>query len=315
MLVILDNCEHLIAECARILDLLVTGTQIPLFLTTSREALNIPGESVFHTPSLAFPQAAVSLEEIEAFESVKLFRDRVLLNKPDFELDENNGPAISSICQKLNGIPLAIEMAASRVKVMDPETILSRLSDQLSLLSTGARTASPRQQTLRVTIDWSYNLLTEDEKGLFHRLSVFTGDFDLEDAEKVCGYDPLSEFEVLDILTRLVDKSLVITVERDHTTRYSLLELMKQYGGEKLSQKSELGNLQEQYCNYYLEKTGTAYKERVKNSGIWSGWLNLELNNLQGLLTILQNDPDKRLEMASYLGDFFYEHSYIGIGR
>jgi len=315
ILVVIDNCEHLIEECARILDLLVTGTEIPHFLATSRETINIPGESVFHTPPLAVPGEHIRMDAIKQFESVQLFRDRVLLNKPDFELDEINGPVVSSICQKLNGIPLAIEMAASRVKVMDPAAILVRLSDQLSILSTGERTAPHRQQTMRATIDWSYDLLTEDEKALFERLAVFAGDFDLEDAENVCGYPPLLGSQVLDLLTHLVDKSLVTTVEINGTIRYSLLETVQQYGVEKVSEKGELYALQERYCNYYLDRAGVAYEERTRNSAKWLGWFMFELNNLQGALNILQDEPTKRLKLASRMGDYFYLLGMIGVGR
>ncbi len=315
LLVVIDNCEHLIDECARILNLLIDQTQDPLFLVTSREAINIPGEATFQIPSLPFPETTAKLDEIIGFDSIQLFRDRVLLNKPGFQLDESNGHIVSSICQRLDGIPLAIEMAASRVKILEPAAILDRLSHHFNLLSSDIRTAPPRHQTLIATIDWSNELLTEDERTLFYRLSVFTGDFDLDDAEKVCGYAPLEEFQVLDLLTHLVDKSLIITIDKNGTVRYSLLEIMKQYGVEKLSQKRELSVLEEHYCNYYMDKTAIAYKERMNNSLKWLPWIALELNNLQGALKLLQNDPDKRLELASSLSDFMYIQANTVIGR
>lgn len=315
LLVVVDNCEHLIDECARILNLLINQTQEPRFLTTSREAINIPGEATFRTPSLPFPETTAKLDEIIGFDSVQLFRDRVLLNKPGFELDESNGPIVSSICQRLDGIPLAIEMAASRVKVIDPAAILDRLSHHFNLLSSDIRTAPPRHQTLVATIDWSNDLLTGEERTLFYRLSVFTGDFDLEDAENVCGYEPLSDFGILDLLAHLVDKSLVVTVERNGAIHYTLLKIMKQYGAEKLSQKGELSTLQERYCNYYLDRAGVAYEERTRNSVKWLGWFSLELNNLQGALNILKNDATKRLKLASRLAEFFSILAMVGIGR
>jgi len=312
---VVDNCEHLIDECARILNLLISHTREPRILATSREALNISGEATYRNPPLPVPDTPAKLDEIMGFDSVQLFRDRVLMNKPDFEVDENNSQVVSSICQKLDGIPLAIEMAASRIKMMDPETILNRLSDQFRLLSTGARSAPRHQKTLRATIDWSNDLLAEDERVLFHRLSVFAGDFDLVDAEKVCGYDPLAEFQVLDLLTQLVDKSLVNTVEKVKTVRYSLLELMKQYGLEKVSQNGQLNALQERYGKYYLEKTGLAYKERMKNGLKWSAWFSLELSNLHGALSILENEPAKRLKLAGFLAESFFYHANLSIGR
>ena len=198
---------------------------------------------------------------------------------------------------------------------MDPAAILARLSDQLSILSTGERSAPSRQKTVRATIDWSYDLLPEDEKALFERLAVFSGDFDLEDAENVCGYAPLPASQVLDLLTHLVDKSLVMTVEGDRSVRYSLLETMQQYGVEKVSGKGELDALQERYCNYYLDTAGVAFEERTRNSAKWLGWFILELNNLQGALKILQSEPEKRLKLASRLAEFFYILTMVGVGR
>ncbi|MGI9544269.1 MAG: adenylate/guanylate cyclase domain-containing protein, partial [Cyclobacteriaceae bacterium] len=264
MLLVVDNCEHLIDECARIMNVLLGYTVEPRMLITSREALNISGEATYRIPTLPVPKAPAGLDEILGFDSVQLFRDRVLMNKPDFELDTNNSESVSAICQKLDGIPLAIEMAASRIKMMDPETILSRLSDQFRLLSSGLRNAPAHQETLRATIDWSNNLLAKEEQVLFYRLSIFAGDFDLKDAEKVCGYDPLTESQVLDLLSQLVDKSLVITLERKSTVRYRLLEVMKQYGSEKISQSDGLVELQHRFGDYYLAQAELAHNERMK---------------------------------------------------
>ena len=315
MLLVVDNCEHLIDECARILDLIISHTQEPRMLATSREALNISGEAAYRIPTLPVPNAPAELDEILGFDSVQLFRDRVLMNKPDFELDTSNSHSVSAICQKLDGIPLAIEMAASRIKMMDPETILLRLSDQFRLLSSGLRNAPRHQLTLRATIDWSIDLLTDSEKVLFCRLSVFTGDFDLEDAEKVCSYDPLTESQVLDLLTQLVDKSLVITLERKCTVRYRLLEVMKQYGLEQVSQSGELGELRKRFGKYYLTQAKLAHKERMQFALKWSGWLGLEFANLQGALGYFQNEPNKRLKLAGLLAEFFFMHANLNVGR
>ena len=315
LLIVFDNCEHLVDECARILNLLINHTEEPRILATSREALNILGEAVFRTPPLPVPSVTAELDEIMSYDSVQLFQDRVLMNKPDFDLDENNSQAVSAICQKLEGIPLAIEMAASRIKMMDPETILNRLSDQFRLLSGGLRAAPRHQRTLRATIDWSTDLLSEDEKILFYRLSVFTGDFDLTDAEMVCGYHPLTEFQVLDLLSQIVDKSLVITLERERTIRYRLLEVMKQYGLEKVAQNGDLSELQQRYANYYLDQAGLAHKERMKEGVKWSGWLGLELPNIQGALGIFQDNPPLRLKLAGLLAEFFFMHANLSIGH
>jgi len=315
LLVVVDNCEHLIDECARILNLLINQTREPIFLVTSREIINIPGEATFQTPSLPFPETTDKLDEIIGFDSIQLFRDRVLLNKPGFELDESNGPVVSSICQRLDGIPLAIEMAASRVKVLEPAAILDRLSHHFNLLSSDIRTTPPRHQTLIATIDWSNELLTEDERTLFYRLSVFTGNFDLQDVEKICAYEPLEEFQVIDLLTHLVDKSLVITIDSNGINRYSLLEIMKQYGVSKLQALDKLHKIREEYCNYYLATTRAAYKERVSHAVKWLTWLQIELNNIQGALTLLSDDPEKRLELTSNLTDSFFELANLNAGR
>jgi class 3 adenylate cyclase len=162
LLMVIDNCEHVIDEAARILDLLIKASDKPRILATSRETLNIPGEAVYRIPPLPVPEPMAGVKEILTFESVQLFLDRVLLHKPDFKLDQVNGPAISAICHKLQGIPLALEMAASRIKIMDPEMILSRLSDQFRLLAKNQRFAPQHQQTMRATIDWSYDLLSDE---------------------------------------------------------------------------------------------------------------------------------------------------------
>ncbi|MDH3709852.1 MAG: adenylate/guanylate cyclase domain-containing protein [Cyclobacteriaceae bacterium] len=315
LLIVFDNCEHVIDECARILGLLMVNTVDPRILTTSRETLNIPGEATYRISPLPVPESNAKPDEILVFDAVQLFRDRVLLNKPDFELDESNSQVVSTICQKLEGIPLAIEMAASRIKVMDPNTILDRLSDQFRLLSGGLRTAPQHQRTLRATIDWSNDLLTKDEKTLFYRLSIFTSDFDLEDAEKVCGYHPLTELQILDLLAQIVDKSLIVTLERDRIIRYRLLEVMKQYGQEKVSQNGEMEELQQHYANYYLEQAGLAHEERMKDGIRWSAWLSQELPNIQGALNIFQSEPAQRLKLASLLAEFFFLHANLSIGQ
>ena len=315
LLLVVDNCEHVIDECAPLLHSIVTKTTEPRILVTSREALNIPGESILKIAPLEVPETPANMDEIESFHSIQLFRDRVHLNNPNFKLDQANATIISSICQKVDGIPLAIEMAASRVKVMDPQTILDRLSDQFRLLSTGTRNAPQHQLTLKATIDWSYDLLSDEEQLLFCRLSVFAGSFDLADAEKVCGYDPLTEWQVLDLLTQLVDKSLVTTVEVEGTTRYRLLELMKQYGMEMLSGERELTELHESFVDFYLHTVEVNYMSRMENSLHWSQWFVMELANLQEVFNLLKLDPFRRLKLASLLTESFFASANLSVGR
>jgi non-specific serine/threonine protein kinase len=315
MLVVVDNCEHLVEECARILDVLVTHTEVPQFLSTSREPMKVAGEAVFSTQPLPAPSPTSTPEEIVGCDSVLLFRDRALLNDAAYQLNEGSAECVGAICRKLDGIPLAIEMAASRVKAMGHEAVLQRLSDQLRILTSGVRTAPPRHQTLRATIDWSNDLLHEDERTLFHRLSVFAGDFDLADAEGVCGFEPLSESQVLDLLTQLLDKSLVVRVEADRAVRYALLELMKQYGREQLATKGELEKLERGYCDYYLAMARVAYKERSENVVKWLVWLQRELYNVQGALSLLGKDQSRRVELASLTGEFLVLQSRLGLAR
>ena len=315
LLLVLDNCEHLIDQCARISDFLLRQTEGPQLLATSREALNIQGEVAYRIPSLPFPDNKTKADQIVQFDSVQLFQDRVSLYKPEFVLNDDNSESVAAICQKLDGIPLAIEMAASRMKMMDAHTLSDRLTDQFKLLSSGTRTAPLHQKTMRATIDWSYQLLSADEKLLFHRLSIFSGNFNLEDAEKVCGYPPLEEIQVLDLLTGLVDKSLVNTVESKGTIRYMLLEVMKQYGLEKISQNEQWSELKERFGQYYLDMAVLAYKEKTRYGDKWSAWIISQLPNLYKALDLLQDQPDDRLKLASLLAEVFFMHAKIGTGH
>jgi non-specific serine/threonine protein kinase len=226
VLLILDNCEHLIEACAQIGEERLRACPQLKILASSREALGIPGEVPYRVPSLATPDPAhlPALENLLDVDSIRLFSERATIVKSDFILMKENASFVAQICSRLDGIPLAIELAAARVKVLSPEQIAARLDDRFRLLTGGARTALPRQQTLRALIDWSYSLLSEQEKTLFRRLAVFVGGWTLEAAESVCGEEDIvpvggSEFEILDLLTRLVDKSLVTTKEVAGETR------------------------------------------------------------------------------------------------
>lgn len=212
LLLILDNCEHLVEPCAQLADALLKACPGVRIMTTSREALRVAGEVQWRVPSLTAPDPT-KLPRVEAltqFESVRLFVDRANAVTPGFAITNQNGPAVAQICWRLDGIPLAIELAAARVKMLSPGQIAERLNDRFNLLTGGSRAALPRQQTLQAAIEWSYDLLSEDEKKLFDRLSVFAGGFDLEAAEEVCSGEGLDKKEVFDLLTHLVEKSLVV---------------------------------------------------------------------------------------------------------
>ena len=243
LLLILDNCEHLIDTCAHLAEALLRQCREARILATSREALGVAGELAWRVPSL------------QTADAVQLFAQRATLALPSFALTAANAPAVQGICARLDGIPLAIELAAARVRALPVERIAERLSDRFRLLTGGSRTALPRQQTLRATIDWSYNLLAAADRALLARLSVFAGGWTLEAAEAVCGGETVAEtapLDVLDSLTRLVDKSLVVV---DDVGRYHLLETIRQYAREKLIDTADgmtIERLHDRHLDYYV---------------------------------------------------------------
>jgi len=253
LLLILDNCEHLVEGSADFANGILKGCPQIKILASSREALGVPNESTYRVPSLGLPDKKdISLDKVSKFESVQLFTERAKAANPNFELNTKNASAIAQICRRLDGIPLALELAAARAKVLSVEQIAERLDDRFRLLTGGSRTALPRQQTLRALIDWSYGLLSEPEKALFRRLAVFEGGWTLEAAEKVCSGNGVDEYDVLDLLTQLVDKSLVITEEKDGSVRYGRLETIRQYAREKLLETEESIVVRSKHLEYYI---------------------------------------------------------------
>ena len=219
----MDNCEHLLDAAARVVDQIVRQCPQVTVLATSREALGVDGERLVAVPPLVVEDAAA------------LFVDRARAGRPDFDLDREPVGAVAEICRQLDGLPLAIELAAARIRVMSSLDLARRL-DGLRLLRGGARGALPRQQSLAATIDWSYQLLVEPERALFMRLSVFAGGFDLDAAHGVCGEDGFAEDDTLDLLTGLVDKSMVTVRSGADRTRYVVLETLRAYGRERLQE-------------------------------------------------------------------------------
>ena len=256
LLLVLDNCEHLIRACAQYSEQLLGACPKLRILATSIEALGIFNETIWQVPSLPLPeiQQEISLKELREFASIELFYERANNAKPGFSLDEKNGASVAQICHQLDGIPLAIELAAARIKLMSLDEIAARLDDRFSLLTAGSRTAIPRHQTLRATIDWSYDLLTGSEQILLRRLSVFVGGFTLEAAEAVCSQG-MKRNEILDLLGRLVDKSLVIveTIPVTGWTRYRLLETIRQYVLEKLTEIGEAREIRDQHLDFFVK--------------------------------------------------------------
>jgi predicted ATPase len=254
MLLLLDNCEHLIQTCAELAEALLRACPDLRILATSREGLGVAGEVVWPVPTLQLPdpEAQLTPSELATFEAVQLFIDRAALVSLGFALTTANAAAIRQICTQLDGIPLAIELAAARVKSLSVQEIATHLGDRFRLLTGGSRTALPRHQTLRALIDWSERLLAEPERIVLRRLAVFAGGWTLEAAEAVCAGDDIDARDVLDALTRLVDKSLVVLDLRSEARRYIFLETIRQYAAERLEDAEESAAVRTRHLDYFL---------------------------------------------------------------
>ena len=262
LLLILDNCEHVVAACARLAEMLLRACPRLRILASSREALGIAGETAWPLPPLSLPTeywrdivgGPDAIERLTQYEAVRLFIDRATAARPAFQLTNENAPVIAQICWRLDGIALAIELAAARVRVLTLQQIVERLDDRFHLLTTGSRTAVPRQQTLRSLIDWSHDLLSDPERRLLRRLSVFARGRTLEAIEAVCSGEGLEEGGIVDLLTQLVEKSLV-TVEKtpELGARYFMLESLWDYTQEKLAAADETERFRERHLDYFLK--------------------------------------------------------------
>jgi predicted ATPase len=281
ILLVVDNCEHLIDACAHLCDSILHICPQVHILASSREALGIDGENSFRVPSLSLPDPNGGLQTVEESEAVKLFMERAHAVLPEFELTEVNTPFVAQICQRLDGIALAIELAASRVKLLKVEQIASRLDDAFRLLTGGSRTALPRQQTLRALIDWSYNLLSDEEKTLLRHLSVFVGGWTLDAAEAVCDNS-----NIFDLLTHLADKSLIaVDLEHGDEPRYYLLETIRQYAREKLAESGEGEFVRERHANWFVELAERAEpKLRATDQFHWLDRIDQDHNNFRSAL-------------------------------
>jgi non-specific serine/threonine protein kinase len=303
LLLVLDNCEHLIEACAELAESLLRFCPGLCVLATSREALGITGEVAWPVPSLSLPdlRRLPDIGSLPEYESARLFVERAVAVRPDFVLTEQNASAVAQVCYRLDGMPLAIEFAAARTTVLSVEEVADRLDDCFRLLSAGGRTAMPHQHTLHATMDWSHELLPEQERILLRRLSVFAGGFTLKAVESVCVGEDLQREDVLDLLSHLVDKSLVLVAEQDSETRYRLLEAVRQYGWEKLSESGEEGQIREQHARYYLALAEEAEPE-LKGEGqvAWLERLEREHDNLRVAMRLLLGQGES--EEASRLG-------------
>jgi predicted ATPase len=251
LVIIVDNCEHLVNEAARVIDAIVLNAPHVRILATSREPLSIAAEHIYRVPSLAVPSKnALSAEEARRYAAVALFAERAEAAHPDFELTDSIAPVVGEICKRFDGIPLAIEVAAARVLALTPHYLLHRLDEHFAVLASDTRSALPRQQTMHALIDWSYDLLSEQEQQLFRRVAIFAGGWTLDAAETVCADETA---DILDRLTSLVEKSLVVADVAPDSTRYRLLESTRAVALEKLTATGEREPLSRRHAEYFLQ--------------------------------------------------------------
>jgi predicted ATPase/DNA-binding XRE family transcriptional regulator len=323
VLLILDNCEHLIQSCAQLVETLLRACPALHILATSREALSIAGEALYLVPTLSIPDPAqADLATLPQYEAVQLFVARAQTALPGFALTANNTSAVAQVCHQLDGIPLAIELAAARVKALRVEQIAARLAehDQFHLLTAGSRTSLPRHQTLNALIDWSHDLLVESERVLFRRLAVFAGGWTLEAAEGVCVGDVVESDNVLDLITQLVNKSLVIGErEQGREARYRMLETIHQYASERLLEAGEGEQVRKRHFEFFLQLAEQAepYVRGPQLPAYLNG-LEAEHDNMRAALewSLSQADyGEARLRLAGALFSFWEQRGYISEGR
>lgn len=300
-LLVLDNFEQLISTAHIVAELLAAAPHLKV-ITSSRIALQLQGEREYPVPPLNLPQAdELTIEELAESESVKLFVERARATKPDFSLTKDNASAVAEICRRLDGLPLALELAAARVKLLPPQAILSRLNDSLKLLTGGARDLPSRQQTLRNTLEWSYGLLREDEKILYARLSVFVGGFTIEAAEAVCNIDQGPD--ILDGLASLANNSLLRQEEVEGEPRFRMLETIRTYAMERLTERGELESLRGGHARYFgemvIDKIGTT-ELYAANALYWLNWIEREHDNIRTALAWCIATP-QNVEMAAVM--------------
>jgi predicted ATPase/DNA-binding SARP family transcriptional activator len=308
VLLILDNCEHVLDACAQIADTLLKNCPNLKILTTSRAPFEITGEARYHVPPLALPDRRQILERLLDFESIQLFDERARLVQEAFSLTMENASSIAEICHRLDGIPLAIELAAARVSMYSTDQIAIRLDESFNLLTGGSRTALPRQQTLRASIEWSWNLLPEPECILLRRLSVFAGGWTLEAAESVCAGNGIEPRQVSDVLTQLVAKSLVVINQGvGRARRYHLLEMIREYACEKLVEADEEEGIQDQHLKYFLKLSEQIEPELLGPQQMeWFARTNEERNNLRAALEhAVRTDVEAGLYISGRLEHFW----------
>ena len=319
MLLVLDNCEHLIASVAALVEALLARCPRLTVLATSRELLRVPGELTWRVPSLSLPRLAAepgaagpTLERAGRAESVRLFAARAARAAPGFELDADNVDAVVSLCHRLDGVPLAIELAAARVGALTPAQIVARLDDSLDLLSAGSRTAMTRQQTLRATLAWSFDLLEPAEQVLLRRLAVFAGGFGVEAVEAICAA-PGAEGEAFAHFGRLLDKSLVQVESDADSRRFHLLDTVRQFAAEQLDAAGERSEFERRHREWYAALAASDPTPAGDlPAGAWPVLLDRERDNLRAALsTALAADPETGLRLAVSLWGFWLMRGYL----
>lgn len=321
LLLILDNCEHLVDECARLASELLQACSELTLLATSRERLGITGEQTYRVPSLSLPESKAdqNASNLEKCEAVRLFIDRAKLHDTEFEVSNSNATALASICNRLDGIPMAIELAAARVRSLTLDDINDKLDQRFRLLTGGSRSALPRQQTLRSLIDWSYDLLDSVEQDLLCRLAMFSGGWTLVSAEEVCSGNGIESYEMLDLLTSLYDKSLIILEISDGRTRYGMLETVRQYAQDRLAISPLAAEMKANHLQYFIKFAENANKKMLgPDRKLQLEALETEHDNLRAALSWSgenEHDFDKGLLLVSLLWKFWFARGHIFEGR
>ncbi len=319
LLLVIDNCEHLIGVCAELLSTLLGSCPRVRSLATSREALRIEGEVAWRVPSLALPDLR-RLPDHGALAdqaAVRLFCERATAAEPRFGLTATNAATVAELCVRLDGMPLALELAAARVRMLSPAQILERLGGMLELLGGRSRAGLSRQRTLRAALDWSHDLLDATERVAFRRLAVFNGSFPLEAAEHVCAIDPLGRDEVMELLGRLVDQSLVTSQPHGEVVRYRLIETVRQYAGARLDLSDERRTIERRHRDWYCGWVEEHDPERAAAAGEASlRRFEVEHDNLRAALrSALADDPGTALRLATSLWRFWLARGYFAEGR
>ena len=319
VLLILDNCEHLVKPSAELSYAILRAAPGARVLASSREALRVPGEQTYPVLPLPVPRVGDGVAALSRLTAVQLFVSRAQAHKPAFELNEREAPAVAELVARLEGIPLALELAAARVRAMSVADINIRLKDRYKILTGGSRVLQQRQQTLRALVDWSYDLLNAAEQTLLSRLAVFSGGFDLNAAEQVCGVDPIEDFEVLDLLSSLVEKSLVMLHERETGSRYAMLETIRDYSREKLLAGGQASAAAARHCEHYFALSKNVRRGlQGPEPAVWVERMEAELDNLRAALVAAQTgvvDPLIAVKIPVAMLGFWILRGYCTEGR